>query len=121
MATCPVCRQGILEDKLTETWMQKGNRWVLFRNVPAVKCEVCGETTFSQKVAERLAAVLSADSPYVASRLVTCPEYDFAHLGKASPVFLPGTAELLGLPTFIQPKLPSSMVKELKTESRPMS
>jgi YgiT-type zinc finger domain-containing protein len=92
MEQCPVCREGTLEDQLVETCLQSGDRWVLFKNVPAIKCDMCGETTFSQDVAERLASLLSQNSSDVPTRFVSCPEYDLARLETSNGTVGRGTA-----------------------------
>ena len=82
MVQCAVCHEETLREQPVDAWMQRGSRWVLLRNVPGTKCDTCGEATFSQHVAEQIAAVLSADSSYIPSGFVTCAEYNFARLGK---------------------------------------
>jgi len=68
MNRCRVCNNGVMEEQLVETWMCRAGKWVLFRNVPATVCNICGERTFSQEVAERLATMLdSGDSEYPTS------------------------------------------------------
>jgi YgiT-type zinc finger domain-containing protein len=80
---CPVCRTGELQEDRVETWMRKADQWVLLTGVPATKCDVCGETTFSQKVAERLAEVLAPDAPERPTGSRWSPEYDLEKLNAA--------------------------------------
>jgi hypothetical protein len=63
--------------------MRKAEQWVLFTHVPAIKCETCGETAFSQGVAERLAEILAPDSRDVPTGSRWAPEYDFEKLKRA--------------------------------------
>ena len=83
MNQCPVCRAGELRDERVETWMRKADQWVLLTGVPAMKCDVCGETTSSQKVAERLAEILAPDSPERPTGSRWSPEYDVEKLDRA--------------------------------------
>ena len=61
MGDCPACKNGTLRSGTVETWMPQGDQWVLFKNVPASVCDVCGESVFDQAVAERLNALLADD------------------------------------------------------------
>jgi YgiT-type zinc finger domain-containing protein len=76
MNQCPVCRTGELRSERVETWMRKGDQWVLFSKVPAIKCDTCGETTFSEDVAERLAGILAPDSTEQSTGSRRSPEYN---------------------------------------------
>jgi YgiT-type zinc finger domain-containing protein len=79
---CPVCRMGELRREHVETWMRRGDRWVLFTRVPAMRCDTCGETTFSQEVAGRLGNILAANSPDRPTGSRTVPEYDLDELDR---------------------------------------
>lgn len=83
MNQCPVCRAGELRDERVETWMRKGDQWVLMTGVPATKCDLCGETTFSQTVAERLAEILAPDSTEKPTGSRWSAEYDVEKLDRA--------------------------------------
>ncbi len=78
MNTCPVCHDGTLEQQLVERWMQKGDRWVLLKDIPATRCDLCGETTFSQEVTERLSRMLAADTAVIPVDFLTSPVYNYA-------------------------------------------
>ena len=58
MSKCPVCQDGELRDQSVEQWMRKGEFWVLMRHVPATVCDRCGDVSFTQEVAEKLASLL---------------------------------------------------------------
>jgi len=60
--------------------MRKGGQWVLVTNVPASTCDVCGETTFGQEIAERLADIIAPDSTEQPTGFRRCPEYDIEKL-----------------------------------------
>jgi len=64
-------------EQAIEKWMPRGNLWVLVRNVPAVQCDMCGETVFSQDIAERLVLIARAETAEVPTSLQTFPVYDF--------------------------------------------
>ena len=61
MGDCPACNNGSLHSDMVETWMPQNGQWVLFKNVPAAVCDVCGESVFDQAIAERLNALLAGD------------------------------------------------------------
>jgi hypothetical protein len=48
-----------------------------------MKCDVCGETTFGQKVAERLADILAPESTEQPTGSRWSPEYDFEKLERS--------------------------------------
>jgi len=60
--------------------MRKADQWVLITNVLATKCDACGETTFSQETAERLADILDPSSSERPTGSRWCPEYDIEKL-----------------------------------------
>jgi YgiT-type zinc finger domain-containing protein len=80
---CPVCGTGELKNERVETWMRNASQWVLFSQVPAMRCDVCGETTFSQAVAERLAEILASGSTERATGSRWSPEFDLEKLDSA--------------------------------------
>ena len=73
---CPVCFDGQLEHRLVDKWMRQGEHWVLFRNVPALVCDLCGDTAFSQETTERLLTALHSHSPESRTREIFVPVYD---------------------------------------------
>ena len=85
MSRCPACRSGELHDVDVETWMKKADQWVLLTHVPARKCDTCGETTFSQKVAERLADIVALDSTDRPTGSRWSPEYNLDQVGIERP------------------------------------
>jgi YgiT-type zinc finger domain-containing protein len=91
-----VCRSGTLEEQSVETWMQRGDRWVLFRNVPALVCDICGDRNFAQDVAERLTRMLAPDSGETPTAFEYMPVFDLAAVDRARaegsrPVMAVGT------------------------------
>jgi len=58
--TCPACRAGDLHEELVETWVQRGSRWVLLRNLPALVCDNCGDRSFEHDSADWIARVADA-------------------------------------------------------------
>jgi YgiT-type zinc finger domain-containing protein len=85
VSRCPVCRSGELHDADVETWMKKAGQWVLLTHVPARKCDTCGETTFSQKVAERLADIVDLSSATEPTGSRWFAEYNLDQLGNERP------------------------------------
>ena len=82
MNQCPVCQAGELRDERIKTWMRKADQWVLLTRIPAMKCDVCAETTFSQQVAERLAEILAPDSLERPTGSRRSPEFDLEKLDR---------------------------------------
>lgn len=78
MNQCLACRQGTIVLTAIERWMRKDGRWVLVKHVPALQCDVCGETSFSQDVAERLVQMLAKGSTVSPAGYGSFPEYDYA-------------------------------------------
>ncbi len=87
MTPCPVCHDGMLEQQRIETSMRRGDGWIVVSGVPAIKCDLCGETTFSQEVSERLVSLLTADPTAQPVDFVSCPryEYDASSAATATP------------------------------------
>jgi YgiT-type zinc finger domain-containing protein len=85
MNACPVCPAGEMIDERIETWMRKAGEWVLLRGVPARRCDVCGETTFAQEVAERLANIVAPDSKERPTGSYQAPVFDLQKLDRAQP------------------------------------
>lgn len=67
-----------MEQTTIERWMRKDGRWVLLKNVPALKCDVCGETSFSGDVVERIMQILGAGSAVPPTGARYFVEYDYA-------------------------------------------
>lgn len=83
MIPCPACHDGTLEEELTETWMKREQRWILFTSVPGMVCNVCGEKVFSQGVAEQLAQLLDPSRHEIPTSSLWCPVYDLVVLKRA--------------------------------------
>ena len=83
MGRCPICHDGALQEQLVETCMRQGNRWVVFRSVPAMVCDLCSERVFSQGIAERLATILEPTSHEIPTGFLWCPEFDLAIIERA--------------------------------------
>ena len=78
MARCSICQGGELEEQLIEEWMQRNARWALFRKVPAQVCDLCGERSLSQGVAERLATLVDPRNKQAPTDSLWSPVYDLA-------------------------------------------
>jgi len=76
MERCRVCNQGTFREQLIEKWIQQDSRWVLTRGVLASRCDMCGETTFSQEVADRLTRIATPDSGESPTELQWFKVYD---------------------------------------------
>lgn len=48
--SCPMCRNGILEEGHTTVVLERGDATLVFKNVPARLCENCGEAFVSAEV-----------------------------------------------------------------------
>lgn len=59
MGTCFLCK-GDLENKLTTFMVDLGNCIVIVRNVPSQVCSQCGETSYSDDVAEQLERIVNS-------------------------------------------------------------
>jgi hypothetical protein len=80
MTACKVCVNGVLEEQVIEKWLSCGEppRWVLFANVPAIVCELCGETSFSHDVVARLTELARSLPDNAPTRTITSAVYDLA-------------------------------------------
>lgn len=81
---CPICYDGQLEDQLVEQWMRRGEHWVLFRNVPALVCDRCGEPTFSRDVTARFLQLLQTDDDTRPTFDIMVPVYDLQLIDAAA-------------------------------------
>lgn len=54
MTTCPICRNGHLEEGLADTSMVHDGLVLVVRQVPAEICDNCGEKFFDETVTDRL-------------------------------------------------------------------
>lgn len=84
MNNCQVCASGTLREELVETCLRRGDRWILFRNVPALVCGVCGEKSFSQEVAERLARIIDPANREFPTSYDSVPVYDLVEMNLAT-------------------------------------
>ena len=89
MGQCPVCNEGMLTEQLIETWMRKDGQWILIKQIPATRCDICGETTFTQRVSERLATILAPSSPYSQTSTGYYAEYDYPNAVHAGLIEVP--------------------------------
>ena len=85
MIKCPVCGEGVLQEQHVEKWLQGGEDWVLFRNVPSLVCDHCGDTAFSQATAERLTSIVSSETALKPTGQITSRVFDLAGIAQ-SPV-----------------------------------
>ena len=58
MKECFYCK-GQTEERLTKFIVDLGNCVVIVKNVPGRVCTQCGETTYSDKVAEKLERIVN--------------------------------------------------------------
>jgi len=56
--TCFMCK-GHLEDKSSTFMIDLGNCIVIVKNVPSQVCAQCGETSYSNDVAQRLETIVN--------------------------------------------------------------
>lgn len=56
--TCFLCK-GTLENKKTTYMVDIGNH-IIIKNVPSKVCRQCGDTTYTNEVAERLEAIVAS-------------------------------------------------------------
>ncbi len=59
MGTCFLCK-GDLENKLTTFMVDLGNCIVIVRNVPSQVCSQCGETSYTDEVADQLERIVNS-------------------------------------------------------------
>jgi len=83
MPKCTACNQGQRAEQLIDTCFRWGERWVLFRNVPAQVCDLCGDKEMSQEVAERLAELANPASGITPTNFLYTPVMDLEELKKA--------------------------------------
>ena len=58
---CPVCHFGKLsQNKITHTQIFEG-QLIVIPNVPALVCDVCGETVLDNQILTRLSGLLGQD------------------------------------------------------------
>lgn len=85
MIKCPVCGEGHLREQNVERWVHGGEDWVLFRNVPSLVCDHCGDTAFSQATAERLTSIVSLETALTPTGQITWRVFDLVGFAQ-SPV-----------------------------------
>lgn len=83
MRKCPICTEGQLEEQHIEKWLRSEGKWVLFRHVPALVCDQCGDTTFTSEVVERLHGVLVPTSGARPTELIYSKVYDLTEIDAA--------------------------------------
>ncbi|WP_366933721.1 type II toxin-antitoxin system MqsA family antitoxin [Megasphaera sp.] len=59
MSTCFLCK-GKIENQLTTFMVDLGNCIVIVRNVPSQVCTQCGETSYTDEVAEQLEHIVNS-------------------------------------------------------------
>lgn len=80
MAQCPACKQDELEERDTELWMRRHDgTWALLKDVPALVCDLCGETILREDVSQELAQILASNSGVAENGELKFPVYDFRH------------------------------------------
>jgi YgiT-type zinc finger domain-containing protein len=51
---CAICKKGELAPKESTFVVEVGQSLIIFKNVPSMVCEVCGEVYFDESVAEEI-------------------------------------------------------------------
>ena len=51
-AQCPMCSAGTLQEGTTTLTMERGEATIVFKDVPAEVCDVCGEAFIDEDVSE---------------------------------------------------------------------
>lgn len=51
---CVICKQGVTKDGVTTVTLQRGPTTIVFRGVPALICENCGEAYVGEGVTRQL-------------------------------------------------------------------
>ncbi len=54
MSYCTTCKTGLMQKGLTTVTFDKDNMVIVFRNVPANVCSVCGDYTVESETAKEL-------------------------------------------------------------------
>ena len=49
---CPICKFGEMQAGVTQVVLTRGNATVIFRNVPALVCDDCGEYYLDDEIAQ---------------------------------------------------------------------
>ena len=51
---CPICNEGYSEDGLSTLTVERNGSIILFKNVPALICNNCGESYFSNDTSKKI-------------------------------------------------------------------
>lgn len=54
MTYCTTCKNGVMRQGVTTVTFDKDNVIIVFRNVPAQVCDVCGDYTIEGSIAKTL-------------------------------------------------------------------
>jgi YgiT-type zinc finger domain-containing protein len=76
VTACQVCIVGTVAPDRVEQWLKSGERWVLFRNVPANVCDSCGEATFDSVTADHLLQLAQSPNTVRPSGALEAAVYD---------------------------------------------
>ena len=49
---CPMCHAGSLQEGATTVTMERGEATIVFKDVPAEVCEICGEAFVGEEISE---------------------------------------------------------------------
>ena len=63
MTTCPICHLGILKEAPAVFIQFYGETLIHAPNVPAWKCDVCGETFFDPEAVRRIDTLIGEGGP----------------------------------------------------------
>ena len=106
METCPMCRMGTMESLVVDRAFQVETRWIVIRQVPALVCDTCGETTFPETSVGRVQAIIQGSELPVASSWTREYAFDPAG-GRPAPSPLSTAIEtlVLSVSTHMEPIL----------------
>lgn len=74
--TCSICKNGKMKDGLAQVVLTRDESTVIFKNVPALVCDDCGEYILDEKIASELYS--KAEEFFKLSQEVTVVKYRVA-------------------------------------------
>ena len=61
---CVICKNGDTKKTTAFATFEKSNSTIIFKNVPCLKCEQCGEVYFEENISSKLMSRLKELSNY---------------------------------------------------------
>ena len=84
MQSCAFCGNKNIRQTLTEYTFRHNGEYMIFRNVPALQCEFCGEKYFDAKVLKQIEKeFLSVHKGKKRTKEILVPVEDFSELDVA--------------------------------------